>query len=97
MIMERKIGENFTFEGEELVVLENSRLSSTFYRQGCTVCNSDCHFCRRSLCTSILTITGDCQRAQRSDNKNVYFIDAAFARSPLGSAAENSTKIVGKS
>lgn len=90
--MERKIGEKFTFEGEELVVLENCRLSSTFYRQGFAVCNSDCHFCIRGLCTSNLKITGDCQRAQRSDKKNVYFIDAAFARSPLGAAAAKSAK-----
>lgn len=85
--MERKIGENFTFEGIDLLVLENCNLSSTFYRKGFAVCTTDCFFCLDGACYCDLKVAGDCQRAQRSDRRNVYFVDAALARSPLGSEA----------
>lgn len=90
--MERNIGERFTIEGIDLLVVENNNLPSTFYRKGFAVCNHDCFFCINGSCYCNLKRSGDCQRAKRSDRRNVYFIDAALARSPLGAAAAKSAK-----
>lgn len=92
--MERKIGEEFTFEGDILHVVENDSDDIAYFKRGIVACNRRCVFCIRGHCTGVLRATGDCQKRYRKDKKHVFFEVAAFARSPLGEAAANSTKIL---
>lgn len=95
--MEREIGEKFTFEGDVLRVVENDSDDTAYFERGIVACNRRCIFCIRDNCTGVLSVTGDCQGRYREDGCDVYFEGAALARSPLGAAAANSAKIVGKS
>lgn len=95
--MERKIGEEFTFEDDVLRVVENDINDIEYFKLGIVACNRRCAFCIRGNCTGVLRVTGYCQDRYRQDKRNVIFEDAAFARSPLGAAAANSAKNRGKS
>ena len=95
--MERKIGEEFTFEGDILRVVENDSDDIAYFKRGIVACNQRCVFCVDGHCTGVLAITGDCQKRYRKDKQHVFFEVAAFARSPLEAAAANSAKILRKS
>ena len=90
--MERKIGEEFTFEDDVLHVVVNDSDDGAYFKRGIVACNWRCVFCVDGHCTGVLAITGDCQKRYRKDKRSVFFEDAAFARSPLGAAAANSAK-----
>lgn len=94
--MEREIGEKFRFEGDVLLVVENDSDDIAFFKRGIVACSRRCVFCIRGHCTCVLSYVGECQKRYRKDDRHVYFEDAALARSPLGAAAANSAKIVGK-
>lgn len=78
--MERKIGEQFTFEGDVLHVVENDSDDIAYFKRGMVACSRRCVFCVRGHCTGVLRITGDCQKRYRKDKRHVFFEDAAFAR-----------------
>ena len=95
--MEREIGEKFTFEGDVLQVVENDSDDIAYFKRGIVACSRRCVFCIRGHCTGVLSVTGDCQKRYRKDNRHVFFEGAALTRSPLGAAAANSAKILRKS
>lgn len=95
--MERKIGEEFFHGNSKFVVVENDSDDIAYFKRGITACSKRCGFLIRGVCHGVLSVTGDCQKKYRKDKRHVYFEDAALARSPLGAAAANSAKIVGKS
>lgn len=92
--MERKIGEKFTMQERSFIVRENGVEVNGWLPRGRLGCNSRCVFLNGMNCTGLLSITGECQSVWREDKINVFFEDAALARSPLGAAAENSAKIL---
>lgn len=94
--MERKIGEQFTCREYSCIVRENDVEVNGWLPRGRLDCNSRCVFWNGRNCEGLLSITGDCQSVWREDKRNVFFEDADLARSPLGAAAANSEKIVGK-
>lgn len=90
--MERKIGETFTCREYSCVVRENDVEVNGWLPRGRVDCNSRCVFWNGRNCEGLLSITGDCQAVWREDKRNVFFEDAALARSPLGAAAAKSAK-----
>ena len=59
--MERKIGDIFTFDGKQLVVIEGD-------------CE-DCYFLTKSYCfkSSVIDIIGECDASNRKDNEDICF------------------------
>ena len=59
--MKRKVGDVFTFNGKQLVVIEG-------------FCEN-CHFNNKSCCAkhSVMDIIGECYASYRRDYKDVYF------------------------
>lgn len=92
--MEREIGEKFTSEGDVLRVVEYDSDDTAYFERGNVACNRRCIFCFHGNCTGDLSVTGDCQKRYRRDNRHVYFENAALARSPLGAAAANSAEFL---
>ena len=61
--MERKIGEQFYYEGVTLEVVESSN----------SIICGDCYFLHNEKCFKVMDITGKCYKKFREDNRSVYF------------------------
>lgn len=95
--MERKIGDKFASKDIACIVRANGVAVHGWMSRGRIYCNSRCVFWNGQHCEALLSIAGDCQAVWRKDKLNVFFENAALARSSLGAAAANSAKILRKS